>query len=115
MLRPDIARAVELNILALVFPSGDGREARGHVTGLGPEPWIHRRPGRTPGDAAQWHRAIRGSEVFAIGKKMRVRVEISAGGSVGRRVFDLLIDRVGIDHDAHRASEMLLPQPCRST
>ena len=41
---------------------------------------------------------------------MRVRAEIGAGRPVGLGVFDLLIDRVGVDHDAHRAVQMILAQ-----
>ena len=41
---------------------------------------------------------------------MRVGVEIGARRRVGLGVFDLLIDRVGVDHDAHRAGEVLLAQ-----
>jgi hypothetical protein len=45
---------------------------------------------------------------------MRVRVEIGARTRIGLGVFDLLIDRVGIDHDARAAGHMLVAQPRRA-
>ena len=41
---------------------------------------------------------------------MRVGVEIGARRRIGLGVLDLLIDGVGVDHDAHRAGEVLLAQ-----
>ena len=46
---------------------------------------------------------------------MCVRVDIGARRKVGLGVFDLLIDRVGIDHDAHGAAQVLLAQLRRAT
>ena len=41
---------------------------------------------------------------------MRVRVDIGAGVGVGAGIFDLLVDRIGVDDDAHRAGQMLVAQ-----
>ena len=41
---------------------------------------------------------------------MGVGIDIGARRRISLGVFDLLIDRVGIDHDAHRAAQMLLAQ-----
>ena len=104
VLRPEIVSAVELDVLALVLPGRDRREA-GRLP-LPPRPQIEvdRRPGRAPRNAAQRDPTSIGAEIGAIGEKMRMRVEIGAGCRVGLGVFDLLVDRVGIDHDAHRAA-----------
>src|SRR5215467_13685429 len=45
---------------------------------------------------------------------MSVRVQIGARGTVGRRIFDLLVHRVCVDHDSERAGEVLVPQSCRA-
>ncbi len=41
---------------------------------------------------------------------MRVRIKIGAGCRIGPGVFDLFIDRVGVDHDAHRTAQVLRAQ-----
>ena len=41
---------------------------------------------------------------------MRVRVDIGARRRIRLGVFDLLVDRVGVDYDAHGAAEMLVAQ-----
>jgi len=61
---------------------------------------------------AMTHRIValgnRGPEILAIREEMCVGVEIGAGRSIGLRVFNLLVDGIGIDHDADGTSEMLL-------
>jgi hypothetical protein len=42
---------------------------------------------------------------------MRVGGEIAAGGLVSHSIFDLFIDRIGIDHDPGRTGEVLISQP----
>jgi len=39
-----------------------------------------------------------------------MRVDIGARGRIGLGVFDLFVDRVGVDHNAHRAAQMLFAQ-----
>ena len=73
---------------------------------------IYRRPGRTPGNAAHRYWAIGGAEVLAIGKKVRMRIKVGAGRSIGSRVFDLLIDRVCINHNPDWTEQMLFAQFC---
>src|SRR5271156_2276353 len=48
VLRPNIARAAILDILALILPGGDGREAARRIVRFGPQIDVHRRPGRAP-------------------------------------------------------------------
>ena len=50
----------------------------------------------------------RSSEILPIREEMCMGIEIGARRPIGLRVFDLLVYGVGIDHDADRASEMLV-------
>jgi hypothetical protein len=43
-----------------------------------------------------------------------MRVEIGARCLIGPGVFNLLINRIGIDHDAHRTAQVFLAQPGRA-
>src|SRR5262245_9948863 len=75
-------------------------------------PEINRRPGWAPGNAAYRHRAIGCAEILAIGKKMRVSIKVSSRRAISRCIFDLLINRIGIDQNPDRATQMLFAQLC---
>ena len=40
-----------------------------------------------------------------------MRLDIGVRRGIGLGVFDLLVDRVGVDHDPHRAAQVVLAQP----
>ena len=114
VLRPNIAQAAILDILALVLPGGDGREAARRVARLGPQVDVDGRAGRAPRDTAQRHRAVLRPEIFAVGEEMSMRIQIGARFSIGARVLQLLVHRIRVDHDPDRAGEVLVPQPRRA-
>src|SRR5215469_18856591 len=104
MLRPDILGAPEFDVLTLVFPSANCREARRRVACLGPKAEIYRWPSRAPCHATKRHSTIGGPEVFAVGEEVRVGVEIGSGRFICLGVFNLLVHRIRIDHDTNRTS-----------
>ena len=53
VLRPQVGGAVELDVLALVLPGRNRREARRLPLRPGPKIEINRRAGRMPGNAAE--------------------------------------------------------------
>ena len=73
---------------------------------------IYRRPGRTPEDIAHRHWAIGGAEALAICKKVRMSIKVGAGRSIALGVFDLLIDRVCVNHNPDWTAQMLFAQFC---
>ena len=73
-----------------------------------PKPEIYRWPSRAPWYTVQWHRAIWRPKILSIREKMGVSVEIGARRWIRPRVFDLLLDGIGIDHYSDRTCEMLV-------
>ncbi len=82
--------------------------------GRGPQIDIDRRTGRPPIEAGEGDRAFRAADIGAVGEEMRVRGEIGALRGIALGVVDLLVARVGVDQDAHRAAQMLLAQIMRT-
>src|SRR5207302_2596930 len=78
VLRPEIALAREIDVLALVFPGRDRREAGRLTLRLGPQIEVDRWAGRTPWHARQRDRAFRPAEIGAVGEEMGVRIDIGA-------------------------------------